>query len=71
MRARAFLALLLLSSAGILPAQETGAVRESAEVSLVEVPVRVLGRDGQPVRGLTAEAFTLEDDGRRQAIVGF
>jgi len=71
MRARAFLALLLLSSAGILSAQETGAVRESAEVSLVEVPVRVLGRDGQPVRGLTQEAFTLEDDGRRQTIVGF
>ena len=61
--------------AGVLSAaaaaQDPAPVRESAEVSLVEVPVRVIGRDGKPVRGLTAADFTIEDDGRPQAIVGF
>jgi VWFA-related protein len=61
--------------AGVLSAaaaaQDPSPVRESAEVSLVEVPVRVIGRDGKPVRGLTAADFTIEDDGRPQAIVGF
>jgi VWFA-related protein len=46
-------------------------VRETAEVSLVEVPVRVTDRDGRPVRGLTARDFTLHADGRAQPIVGF
>ena len=42
---------------------------ENAEVSLVEVPVNVTGRDGKPVRGLTEKNFTVEDDGRRQQIL--
>jgi VWFA-related protein len=44
------------------------AFRESAEVTLVEVPVNVLGRDGKPVRGLGLADFELEDDGVRQRI---
>jgi VWFA-related protein len=73
MRALEFLALVCLALAAGTPAaaQEPGPVRESAEVSLVEVPVRVIGKDGKPVRGLTAANFTVEDDGRRQEIVGF
>ncbi len=69
--------LLLLSAAlatgALAPAaaQEPGAVRESAEAILVEVPVRVVDRDGEPVRGLTAANFSVQDDGRPQAIVGF
>ena len=43
-------------------------VRETAEVTLVEVPVNVLGRDGKPIAGLGAADFELEDDGARQAI---
>jgi VWFA-related protein len=68
---------LLLSScalaAGVAAAaaQEPGPVRETAEVSLVEVPVRVVDRNGAPMRGLEAKDFTLFDDGRRQEIVGF
>jgi VWFA-related protein len=42
---------------------------ESAEVSLVEVPVNVTGRDGKPVRGLTEKNFTIEDNGRRQKVL--
>ena len=46
-------------------------MRETAEVSLVEVPVRVLDREGAPMRDLAAKDFTLFDEGRPQEIVGF
>jgi VWFA-related protein len=44
---------------------------ESTKVVAVEVPVNVVGRDGQPVRGLTAADFEIFDEGDRQAITGF
>jgi len=52
-------------------AQQAGAVRETAEVTLVEVAVRVTGKNGAPIRDLKASDFTLYDDGRKQEIVGF
>jgi len=42
---------------------------ENAEVSLVEVPVNVTGRDGKPMRGLTEKNFSIEDNGRRQKVL--
>jgi len=51
--------------------ESSSAVQETAEVVLVEVPVRVTGRDGAPVRNLTPADFQLYDDGKKQEIVGF
>ncbi|HYO12972.1 MAG TPA: VWA domain-containing protein [Thermoanaerobaculia bacterium] len=44
---------------------------ESSQVVAVEVPVNVVGRDGNPVRGLTAEDFEVYDGGERQTITSF
>jgi len=41
---------------------------ETSDVALVEVPVNVIGRDGQPIRGLTAADFEIEDEGHPQPI---
>lgn len=69
--------LALLAAAappGPLPAQEGGLARAprpvtaKAEVTLVEVPVHVMGPDGIPARGLTKEDFELLDDGRKVEI---
>ncbi len=59
----AAVAALRASSSG------TKAVHENAEVTLVEVPVNVTGRDGKPIRNLSEKDFTLEDDGHRQKVV--
>lgn len=45
--------------------------RETITVSFVEVPVTVLDRDGNPIRGLTKENFELLDDGKKREIASF
>jgi len=44
---------------------------ETSDVVAVEVPVNVVGRDGQPVRGLTAADFEVFDDGDSQTLTDF
>jgi VWFA-related protein len=58
------MAFVSLTAAG----KPSEVVRESAEVTLVEVPVNVTGKDGKPIAGLTADDFEIQDDGRPQAI---
>jgi VWFA-related protein len=66
--------LLLLASSPLAAAQKPPAedrFEETSEVVAVEVPVNVVGRDGQPVRGLTAADFEIFDQGDRQTITDF
>ena len=46
-------------------------VKETIHVNYVEVPVTVLDRNGDPVRGLSKDRFELIDQGRVQPIVSF
>ncbi|MEA2570120.1 MAG: hypothetical protein QOI24_2121 [Acidobacteriota bacterium] len=60
--------LLLLAVIGVpLLAQ----VKETVNVQIVEVPVTVVDRDGNPVRGLTAANFQLIDDGKPISVTSF
>lgn len=68
---RVRIALAALIAAAMAVGQERLAVRESAGVTLVEVPVNVTGRDGKPIAGLTASDFQIEDEGKAQKIVSF
>lgn len=45
--------------------------QESLQVTVVEVPVTVVGRDGKAVAGLTKEDFEVTDDGKKVNLVGF
>ena len=58
---------LLVFSAGLA----FGQVRETVNVNLVEVPVTVVDRNGNPVRGLTADKFELIDQGQKRPITTF
>jgi len=62
-------AISLLLVATLLPAQDPGSVNESAEAVLVEVPVRVTDRNGNPIPGLEAKDFEVFDDGKKQDIL--
>jgi VWFA-related protein len=52
------------------PERPSEAFTGETTVLAVEVPVRVL-RDGQPLRGLTAENFVVYDEDERRELVGF
>lgn len=62
---RVALVLLLATSAAFAQ------VKETIDVHLVEVPVTVVDRSGNPVRGLTAANFELFDRGARRPITHF
>lgn len=61
--------LLLFNQAVI--AQDAPRFTERIDVSLVNVDVIVTDRNGNRVRGLKAEDFTLTEEGKRQEIVNF
>ena len=60
----AFLILLATSAA-------SAQVKETIDVHLVEVPVTVVDRAGNPIRGLTAANFELFDRGTKRPISNF
>lgn len=64
----AFLACAALGAAPARKPAET--FSGSATTTLIEVPVNIVDRDGNPVRGLTAADFELWEDGQPQAIDG-
>jgi VWFA-related protein len=67
MRSATRFALLLLLIAASAAAQ----VKESITVSYVEVPVTVVDRGGEPIKGLTAANFEIFDEGKKRAVAGF
>src|SRR5438874_10951623 len=60
-----------LAFAVLLAAAAAAQVRESITVSYVEVPVTVVDRSGNAVRGLTKANFEIVDDGKPRPIAGF
>jgi len=52
-------------------AQEDKKFTESTDVLAVEVPVQVLGKDGEPLRGLKASDFTIYDGRKEEPVTGF
>lgn len=61
------LACILLLAAAAAQAQ----VGESITVQYVEVPVSVVDRAGNPIRGLTQANFEVLDEGKKRAVAGF
>ncbi|MFL6196193.1 MAG: VWA domain-containing protein [Thermoanaerobaculia bacterium] len=64
--------LVPLAPAAARAADKPPATFEGAsQVTAVEVPVNVVGKDGEPVRGLTADDFEVYDGSERQKVTGF
>jgi VWFA-related protein len=57
--------------AAAAPVQQQPTFEGTSQVVAVEVPVNVVGRDGQPVRGLTAADFEIYDGNEPQKISSF
>ena len=62
-------ALVLAASFQAAPADAQ--FSESTQVLVVEVPVQVVGKDGEPVRGLTANDFEVFEGRKKLPVTGF
>lgn len=71
MKMRAWLGGVLVAITVSVVAVAQQPFSETVEVTVVEVPVTVLDRGGNPVNGLTKEDFEITDDGKPATIVGF
>ncbi|HVT43459.1 MAG TPA: VWA domain-containing protein [Thermoanaerobaculia bacterium] len=73
MRSQRFLvaALVLLAVPLVLRAQDEPVAAATVQVNLVEIPVNVIDRSGNPIRGLEPENFEVYDDGQRRRITHF
>jgi VWFA-related protein len=65
------LATLFLSSPSEAKKRKKETFEGSSEVTVVEVPVNVTNRQGEPIRDLSAADFELYDQGQRQDITDF
>lgn len=69
---RAGLIVLLAAICGSLAAQQDrGRFAETVQVLEVEIPVEVVGRDGRPIRDITADRVRVFEGRRRLEIVDF
>src|SRR6185436_2572967 len=59
--------ILLVVAAATVLAQ----VKETVNVNVVEVPVTVIDRNGNPVRGLDRANFEVFEDGKKREITAF
>jgi VWFA-related protein len=60
-----------LASVMIVAASAAAQMQETVNVNVVEVPVTVVDRAGDPVRGLNASNFELYEDGKRRELSSF
>ncbi|MEA2560193.1 MAG: hypothetical protein QOH06_1697 [Acidobacteriota bacterium] len=68
-RLRVWLSALALGAAFALPA--AAQFSETTDVVVIEVPVQVIGKDGEPVRGLTAADFEVSEGRKKLPVTGF
>ncbi|MBC8646021.1 MAG: VWA domain-containing protein, partial [Thermoanaerobaculia bacterium] len=66
----ASIVVIAAAHAAQAPQKSSGAVTETARVVVIEIPVHVVDKNGQPVRGLSAADFELTDDGKKAEISG-
>ncbi len=62
---------LLLAIPGEAKRKKKETFEGTSDVLLVEVPVNVTSRQGEPLRALGPESFEVYDEGQRQQITGF
>jgi VWFA-related protein len=73
-RSPALLTLLAVAAMAVVSAAVPAGAQTfegTSQVLAVEVPVNVVGKDGEPVRGMTADDFEVYDGNDRQKVTGF